>query len=140
MSATLFDIIKMELEAMGPDDLMEPTSAAVEDEDEPVVGEAGVELKKLYTLWQKWEQAAMETALLARYSRRGEREIREALSTAEALMRKSELIKQFFWASVREAFGLWDKDVIGIRRGWKITWSESDESLPPFLKKLFGEL
>ncbi len=129
----------MELEAMGPDDLVEPTGGEAEEE-EPVVGEAGMELKKLYTLWQKWEQAAMETALLAKYRARGEREMREALSAAEALMRKSELIKSFFWASVREAFGLWGKDMVGIRRGWKITWSESDDSLPPFLKKLFGEL
>ena len=125
----------MELGAIGPADLMAPVAEI--EENEKLVGEANLELKKLFTLWRSWERTATEIALRGRYAKT-EEEMREALSAASVLYKKSELIRDIFWASVREAFGLWDKDVVGIRQGWKIAWSESDDSLPPFFRQLFG--
>jgi hypothetical protein len=93
--------------------------------DEHVVGIADPDVRKLYSLAMQWQKSSMETAVAARFiNKRNEQE--ESFETAAILQKKSELLMEIFWVSLKEAFNLWDKSSIGVREGWKVVWSEPE--------------
>ncbi len=133
---TWLDTVKMEMENMESSHLMEPPSEV--DSHDHVVGEAEPELRKIYSLAMQWQKTAMELVVSARFTNDSvTREQR--LKRAEQLNQKSGVLMKVFWLSIRDAHDLWDKDSVGIRKEWKVVWSESNE-IPPFLGLLGGIL
>ena len=126
---TLLDMVRIELENLSPDQTFEPTND-IEPDREHQVGVADREVRKLYSLGMQYDKAANETALAARYLNDKTRK-REAIVRVIELEAKSKILLDIFWASLKDAFGLWDKPVVGIRRGWQVVWSES--GIPPIL-------
>lgn len=134
---TFLDTVRIELENTDGR-LIEPT-AEVGKKDH-VVGVADEDIRKLYGLAMQWDKVAMETAIAARYvNNRADQE--QSAERALMLHKKSELLMDLFWASLKDAFDLWQKPSVGIREGWKIVWSEPE--VPPIIgllgKMLGGE-
>ena len=131
---TLLDMVRMELENLSFEGTIEP-NAELEPKDH-VVGRADMEVRKLYSLAMQWDKVANETMLAARYlSDRAKQQ--EAVAKAVELHAKKEILLNIFWASLKDAFGLWDKPSVGIRRGWQVVWSEFE--IPPILG-ILGDL
>lgn len=117
----LLDNVQVELQSIKEDDLIEP-GFDIDPEVDTEVGEATLDLKKIYTLQEKFQQLALKHAVDARCARTdGER--KAAMATAIEFREKSELIGNFFWACLKDEFGLWLKPSVGIRKGWKVVWS-----------------
>lgn len=133
---TWLDIVRMELENLDPKFLPEPTTEV--GSRDHVVGEADTDLKRLYALAMQWDKAAIESLVAARYI--NNREDQEHLvEKAAEIRRKSELLMEIFWVSLKDYFDLWRKPSVGIRKGWKVVWSEPE--VPPIigiLDELFG--
>ena len=106
------------------------------EKDEHVVGTADADVQKLYGLAMQWQKTSMETAVAARFINR-RKEAEANLETAAILQKKSELVLEIFWLSLKETFDLWGKPSIGIREGWKVVWSEP---APPQIGDILGGL
>jgi len=135
---TWLDIVKMELEMLSPEGQTEPhNEVGLKDH---VVGEAEPEVRKLYQLALRWERTAIESLVAARYindRRRQEQDVERA----SMLRKKSEMLMDIFWTSLKDHYDLWGKSEIGIRKGWKVVWSEVE--VPPIidaLRNFFGDI
>ncbi len=136
MPKAWLDLLGLELEDIPLEELVEP-EMEVNDECDHRVGTADDDLRRLYTKWQQLRETAERTALDARYTRdvvvRKEIEAR-----ASELIQKSEIVKELFWACLKDSFGLWGKAAVGIRKGWIVIWTEEEESgFPEMLKRFF---
>lgn len=121
---TLLDTIGDQLKNFNLDDLAEPETEV--DSKDHVVGEMDADLKRLFGLARQWREAANEVLGKSGclfHQEHLEHHIEKALELRE----KSELLGEIFWASVKESFGLWHKSSIGLRKGWKVVWSEPEE-------------
>jgi hypothetical protein len=131
---TWLDIIKMELENLDLEGLLEPTTEV--GAKDHVVGEADTDLKRLYGLAMQWDKTAIESLVAARYVNNREHQ-EHHVEKATELHKKSELLMEIFWASIKDSFDLWQKPSVGIRKGWKVVWSEPE--VPPIIG-ILGEL
>lgn len=126
--ATWFDSIKAELEKLGEGDLIEPMMEV--GERDHVIGEVSdTDIKRLYALSLIRGQAASVAFSTARQL---------GMDEGEAFMRKaarleaeSRLMMGAFWITVSKAFGLLGKPSIGVRKGWKVVWTETDTTEIP---------
>ncbi|MBI2594917.1 MAG: hypothetical protein HYW38_01505 [Candidatus Colwellbacteria bacterium] len=137
MSKGWLDLLSLELESISPEEVIEPESEVDDERDRPA-GTADDDLRRLYTKWQQLREVAERTGLDARYTR--DVVAREAaIARALELFQKSEIVREIFWACVKDSFSLWGKDSVGVRKGWIVVWTEEEESgLPEMLKRLFG--
>jgi hypothetical protein len=94
-----------------------------------VVGTADDELRKLYEISIQHEKSGFESFLAAQNAKTKENCEYHAKKALE-FHRKTEILMEFFWASIRDTFGLWDKPSVGIRKGWKIVWEEDNDLEP----------
>lgn len=117
---TWLDMVSMEIKNMDPDKLIEP-GGEVTSKDH-VVGEMDDDHKRFYSLAMQWEKAALEIALAGHYGNVNERA--QAMRKAYQLRKKAEVLLENFWLSLNDTFDLWDKPSSGVRRGWKVVWSE----------------
>ncbi len=134
---TWLDSLHMELENIDGK-LIEPTGEV--QPNEHAVGTADTDVRKLYGLAMQWDKTAMETLVAARYvNSRADQE--SAAETASVLHKKSQILMDIFWASLKDSFDLWQKPSIGVRAGWKVVWSEPEvPNLGDVLGRLFGNL
>lgn len=133
---TWLDMIRIEAENLDKDKLMEPPSELDPDRDH-LVADAEIELRRLYSLAIHWEKTAMEMILAARYMNddsKRENSARKASQLAE----KAQLLMKIFWVSIKDTYELWDKPSVGIRKGWKVVWTDPDP-VPPILG-ILGDL
>jgi len=131
---TWLDIVKMELENLDSKVLLEPTSE-VQPKDH-VVGEADPDLKRVYGLAMQWEKTAIEMVVAVRYvNNRANQE--QTIHKADELKKKSEILMDIFWTSLKDSFDLWQRPSVGIRKGWKVVWTEPE--VPPIIS-ILGEL
>ncbi len=130
MTMTWLSLIKIELENL---DLQDPKFRGLEPNTrldtarDQIVGDAADDIRKLYVLALHWDKTACETATAARYLAREDQP--EQLRKVAELQRKSEILMDILWVSLKDSFGLWDKPAVGLRKGWKIVWYEQ-EGLP----------
>ena len=129
------DVIKMEIKVIGEDELFEPHAEA--SSNDHIVGDLDDDLKKIYTLALRWEKVATEMLLGARYINDDDRRYQDIVKANE-LHRKSEILIDIFWVSIKDTFELWQKPAIGIRKGWKVVWSDANP-IPPILG-ILGDL
>ena len=113
-------ILPMELENIDAKELDEP-GEEVDPRSDVVVGEASDDLKRIYTLTEKLQEAGVRYSVDARFSKDNnlrsdaEKKVYELHDKLEALMR-------IFWITLKDDFNLWGKDSVGIRKGWKVTY------------------
>ena len=43
------------------------------------------------------------------------------------LRQEYEVVQDVLWSNLRAEFNLWDKETVGIFKGWKVAWSEKNE-------------
>lgn len=90
---------------------------------EQVIGAAGNDAKKLYTLRYRLKRAAAELAVRMEFSQ-DEAEKHEAVKKLVELKVKSETIDKIFWTSIYDQFNLWEKvlegKTVGIRKDFVV--------------------
>ena len=113
-----------EMSAIKPEDFIEPsTEVGLNDY---VAGTMSNELRKLYTLMEK--------------SRNENRKnIEEKIENIFSLLldslkfdigqasKKLLTLYDIFWISLRDEFNLWDKDSVGVRKGFAVVWTEENK-------------
>ncbi len=120
-------------------ELAEPQFPVEKQNGEKIVGEVEEDTRKLWILYTVWAKLSMETVVEARFCG-NKKQSAELLNRAVSLGKKSELLSEIFWASVKDALDLWGHNgSVGIRAGWKVVTTNPEE--PPFLaslRDLFG--
>ncbi|MGD0576527.1 MAG: hypothetical protein ABSA74_00420 [Candidatus Staskawiczbacteria bacterium] len=117
--ATWLDVLRDELAKLDPASFAEPRGG-VED-GETVVGVVGEEFRRIHELATNYERMAAEKAIQGRYARDDEsREFNGELACKFA--KKSNMLYEIFWISVKDELDLWDKPALGVRKGWNIVW------------------
>lgn len=135
-TAFWLDVLKIELDAIGDNDLIEP-SAEVEP-NEQVVGLVPKELRKLYTRIEQTEAEVLRFMADARVAK-SEKERTQAIEKTIELKSKAKALWEILWVCIREEYKLWGPYAIGIRKSWNIVKKEGGPpSLPDFIKKLLG--
>lgn len=95
-------------------------------ENDHVVGETDDELKRLYELAIQYEKSGFESFLAAQHAKTKENFEYHAKKAME-FHKKHEILIADFWISIRDSFDLWIKSSVGIRKGWKVVWSDEEE-------------
>ena len=120
------------LEIKEVNDLGEPdTEVNIHDH---IVGELSNDLRKLYTMWKKTTEVAARTKVDLLFSNSKHKE--ELDRRFSELSSKSEALREIFWIGVHDEHDLWSKDSVGVRRGWKVVWSDSSSG--PNLRDIIG--
>jgi len=132
--ALWMDLVKIEMENLAADQLIEP-DALIEGGDH-VVGELDMAMRRLYTLGLLYVKETVDTTghlVVAQSNARTELE-----SRAIEYQRKAELLRGLFWLSLNDQFELWTRPSVGVRRGWKVVWSDVEKRPGVLLRDLFG--
>lgn len=95
------------------------------EEGETVAGDVSIDHQKLFTLTRKYHRLADKKLIAMKFAQNKEAGQEHE---AELLMAKAraEILMQIFWASLKDEFQLWDKESVGFRKGWKVTWKDED--------------
>ena len=129
-------ILPMELANIDAGEFSEPDDE-VDPKSDIVVGEASDDLKRIYTLSERLREAGARYSIDARFSK-DNRLRSDAGKKAYELAKKIEVLKEIFWITLKDDFDLWNKDSVGIRKGWKVTYRKDGLSTTflDFLKNL----
>lgn len=130
--------ISKELAGIKPEDYIEPSQEINEGDNE--VGELPDELKRIFTLMSK-----KVIAITTKSNEQIESLIKDGIDfilkgeikEVDCLIKKFrnekfeaekrlEALRNIFWVSVNEEFSLWDKNGIGVRKGFKVVWMDRD--------------
>lgn len=123
-------MLSVELSIIEPSEFAEP-GEDVDPKTDIVVGKASDDLKRIYTLTEKLQEAGARYSIDARFSK--DNHLRsDAEKKMHELKRKTETLMDIFWIILKDDFDLWDKDSVGIRKGWKVTYKK-DGSPTTFL-------
>lgn len=136
--------VAKEMKRLKKKDYLEP-EAEINPEEEHLVGVMTDELKRLFTLWEGTLKAGNDLVekVVAEIPLAGiegidledlkklDGELKKKVEAAEAelnlLRRRADALGAAFWLSVREEFSGLEGKSIGVRKGFKIIWSESKE-------------
>lgn len=127
--STFLRLLPFELQEV--QEYSEPDSEV--EKGDHIVGIMSDDLKKLYTLWRQFSYRASELALQLEYGRQN-------VSRAEVdeIKTKAGLLGGLFWIAVSDEFGLWNRKSTGVRKGYKVVWSDEEgPDLSSFLRRLF---
>lgn len=138
MPASWFDLLSVEMDTLSPGDILEPDTAVSVNDHVAGYADTDLELQKLYTIGMRLKEAGERAFLDAKWAK-GDEVKQEFLNRARELHEKGDLVLDVFWISIYDSFQLWGRHSIGIREGWQVVWSDQDTSLPPFLRRLFGD-
>ena len=131
--STFVKLIPMELADIH--DYQEPArDLAPEDQ---IVGEMSTDLKKLFTLSLAYARKTAEAKVELAFGKPSED--LHSVGRVSELEEKTKVITSVFWIAVKDELGLWDKESIGIRKGFRVVWNENSQpDLGDFLRNLFG--
>lgn len=113
-----------------------------EPEEEPgprdhVVGTADEDLRKLFFLVKQYQKRTLEIAATLVVCSAKEREVQT--KEGQRFKSQADTLNEVFWVSTCAAFPeLWDKLSIGIRKGWKVVWSDPEEHPLKILGAILG--
>jgi hypothetical protein len=105
--------------------IVEP-KAEVDLGSEVVVGKADDYHMRFYSYIELLREEGEKKLLAAAQQKKGEEEKAELNKQVLIFVRRIDALKTFFWASIKETFSLWDADVVGLRKGWKIVAKPCD--------------
>src|SRR3989344_3670549 len=120
-------ILPMELSSIDAKEFIEPDEK-IDQRADVVVGEASDDLKRIYTLVNKLQEVGARYSIDARFSK-DNRLRSDAGKKAYELAKKIEVLMEIFWIALKDDFDLWDKDSVGIRKGWKVTYWKGERFL-----------
>lgn len=123
--AGLLDILRIELENFDKDKIDECLLADIEPSDHDV-GEVSVELRKYFALSRQFAHNAARMFLEAQLAQ-NQQTLEETVSRYTELEAKAKLLREIFWISLKDEHRLWNKESIGIRRGWRVVWNSPNE-------------
>ncbi|MEK7767911.1 MAG: hypothetical protein AAB368_16900 [bacterium] len=137
--ATWLEMLRIELENLGPDDLRAPIGPVKPEEHR--VGEADLAHQRMYGLAVRLERAAAEAVLEAKYA--PDQPTQDAVAArACELSEKANKLREVFWVSLKDAFRLWDKPAVGLRAGWAVVWFKPEDQPQldggDFFRRLLG--
>ena len=135
---TWLEIIRLEIENMNMNEILEPNTEV--GNTERVIGVLkDNDLKKIYTLAMQWDRLAIENIVTARYS--GDDDRNSLMIKSNELHKKSELLIEIFWTSLKDVFNLWGaEEVLGIRKGWKVVlFKPVPPPIAAFFNQIFGQ-
>ncbi|MBI2039380.1 MAG: hypothetical protein HYT22_03860 [Candidatus Niyogibacteria bacterium] len=123
-ASTWLESIQAELEEITIENFAEP-NLEVESGDH-IVGIAGDDLRKLHALRRRYGDFAIAAKIRCATSSGPEHD--EAEKEFGRFFTQGEAVNSIFWVSCRAAFPeIWDKEAIGIRKGWQVVWSDPDD-------------
>lgn len=137
---TWLDKIQEKMAALSPTQFCSPDREL--GKDDHVVGEASEGLKRLFTVAQSYVDLKVQKlgdALKAIKNREESAKLRDEANDIGA---EARLLTKIFWQSVRDEYPeLADKPEIGIRKDWKIVWTDrsSEEELLNIFEQLFAQ-
>lgn len=99
-----------------------------------IVGVISDDLKKLWTLCQQYAESSAKAEAELRFGGAGE----EFLGKVNELSEKAKALRDIFFIALCDEFELWDKKSTGVRKGFEVVWTEEDDSLPPFIRRITG--
>ena len=123
VSATLSDEIREELEALKPEDFFEPDTEV--GERDHVVGELDEDMKRLLSLVHQYGKTLSESHI-ALDCLKDQEDIEHAEGRIAKLRERYEFLKERFWISTMISSDLMGMPHIGIRKGWKVVWTEPE--------------
>jgi hypothetical protein len=137
---TWLDIVKMEVENMDPGTIKDPSGQEVNPDCDTVIATSeDVDLKKLFTIAMQWKRTAMEMVVKLQFETDAD-EIARLENQAQQLIRKSTIMQQVVWISIRDTYDLWGKGDFRFCKGWKVVeYNSSAPSLGDILGGLFGK-
>ena len=122
--STFVSMLNIELGSLDESELFEPEQEKTTRDH--VVGEMSLPLVKLFTLWRLTDKDLDERAMKLKWqSKCDSGSMEDFLQEARKLKSRSEVLETIFWHALREEFNLWDKDVIGVRKGRLVVWSKA---------------
>jgi hypothetical protein len=136
-------MLKMELSLIGPDELIEPESGDGEDDDERdnehFLGEASMEIKRLWTYFATLEEKATRTLIDAKYARASIDKRESLLKKASEMKAKAEMARSILFLNIRDQYQIWNPNLaVGIRKGWRVVSFKSESN--PLLDLLRGHI
>ncbi len=135
---TWLDIVRMEVENMDPCTVRDPTGQEVNPACDTFLATIeDVDLQKLYTVAIQWKRTAIELMVKLPFETDPEEAMR-LKNEVEQLMRKSDVIQQVVWISIRDTYDLWNKGSIHFCKGWKIVECNADSG--PNIRDILGGL
>lgn len=117
-------LLPLELHEIEEGEFCEPETGPESGKDN-IVGEMSIDLKRIYTRYRTLRESADRAAIDAKYAKKEEQR-KEFLIKALELHEKAEAMESIFWISVKDEFGLWGKESIGVRKGFLVVWSEAE--------------
>jgi hypothetical protein len=115
-------LLLVELNQIEEDQFAEPDSdMQTTDED---VGEMNDYHKRLYTLARKMGRVAAEALVEGKFNNDATKK-QDSMKRAEEYKTKSTIVMDVMWASINDDFSLWDKETVGVRRGFRVVINKS---------------
>lgn len=115
--------LQAELKKISGETAVEPDTEV--GKHDHVVGEADLDMRKLYSLLIQKKKLSVEAAAAAMVV--GGKGRKAKIEEAAKFDDQFDTLKAMFWTSCRFAFPeLWAKPSIGVRKGWKVVWSDPE--------------
>lgn len=133
MSVDWLENLQRELDGVDIESIRPP--GLQQQEHEHFVGLVAEPTRRVYVLAHLYARTAAELDVQARFGG-DEALIEQYLERIVILQSKSNLLMEIFWATLRDAFGLWTKSDIGVRKDWRVVWIEPPQ---PDLGEVLGE-
>lgn len=116
-------MLNLELLSLELKDFVEP-DIDLKPSDDHVVGIMNVDLMRIYSMRMQVAKLAAEKGVELQFFRGDDNQKKNLYLEVSALHEKYHFLDELLWIEIREEFGLWDKPVLGIRRGRQVIWNE----------------
>jgi hypothetical protein len=120
-TTTFMSLLPMELNSISDNDLMEPPAPV--ERGEKVIADISnsLMLKKLFSLCSMKTRECLRLKNEIRFIPESDSSDYVSLkSQIHEYEEKGELVRGLFWIGLKDELGLWNRDGIGIRTGWKV--------------------
>lgn len=122
MGIELIKIIPMEIDSLPDEDILEPAQP-YKPEEEKVLGEMPLYLRKLYTIMMDSQKQSDKMAVELKYSP-SEEERRKLLHGSMKYASKYRTYRYLFWYCLEEDFKVWDINlenyIVAVRKGYLV--------------------
>ena len=119
-SCTWLNLLPLEIASV--EESLEPQSKKLREDHN--VGYMSQEHKKLYTLWKRIEEKALQSSVKAQFETNEESRA-YAITTSYELRAKADALRKILLISLQDYFNVWDKPSIGLRYGFEVVWSDA---------------
>lgn len=115
--STFLKLLPLELDDIKDTNFALP-SDAVESGEKVVANDVSPYIKQLYTLWRSKMDSCKRATVEAMFGEKSDRVTLIAKVTESHT--KADILGDLFWIAIKDECGMWDKEGIGIREGWRV--------------------